>query len=291
MRIASATLVLALVGGLGLAAAVPWGGPPRPTTVAELLGLEPAGAELDARRANAVAVLIADCMRRRGLSWRPVPEPAADIPDPGLDPVAWADRWGFGISTTVDRPVPPGVADRNLSKLASLTQAAQSGYRIALHGSSGHLGCHEAATERVYGLRDRLLKPIRAELDRLDADVDADPGTAKALATWRGCVAEVSSGLTIDRRSLPGALMERFANGPAATRGSRRVALRAVQTEERRVAGVIARCEVAYGAARRQVAARHEARFIAAHREALVRIGAAIRAAEAALPTLPPLPP
>ena len=290
MRIASATLVLALVGGLGLAAAVLWGGPPRPATVAELLGLEPAGPELDARRANAVAVLIADCMGRRGLSWRPVPEPLPAIPDPELDPVAWADRWGFGISTTADRPLPRGVADPNLSTLASLPPTAQRGYRLALHGTAGHPGCHEAATERVYGLRDRLLEPIRAELDRLDQDIDADPGTAKALATWRGCVAEVSSGYTIDRRTLPGALMEQFANGTAGSRGGR-VKLRALQSEERRVAGVIARCEVAYGAARRQVAARHEARLIAAHKDELVRIGAAIRAAEAALPTLPPVPP
>lgn len=290
MRIASATLVLAIVGGLGLAAAVLWGGPPRPTTVAEVLGLEPTGPELEARRANAVAALIADCMQRLGLSRRPVPEPAPDILDPELDPVAWADRWGFGISTTADRPPPPGVADPNLSMLASLPPAAQRRYRLALQGSTGHPGCHEMATERVYGLRDRLLQPVRAELDRLDADIDADPGTAKALATWRGCVAEVSSGYTIDRRTLPGALMERFANGTAASRGGR-VALRALQSEERRVAGVIARCEVAYGAARRQVAARHEARFIATHQEVLVKLGAAIRAAEVALPTLPPVPP
>jgi hypothetical protein len=283
-------LLLALIGGLGLAAAVVWGGPTRSTTVAELLGLEPAGAELDARRANAVAALIADCMARLGLSWRPVAEPGPDIPDPALDPVAWADRWGFGVSTTADRPLPPGVADPNLSTLASLPPTAQRDYRLALHGSPGHHGCHEVATERVYGLRDRLLQPIRADLDGLDADIDADPGTAKALATWRGCVAEVSSGLTIDRRTLPGALMERFANGTAAISGGR-VALRALQTEERRVAGVIARCEVAYGAVRRQVAARNEVRFLATHQEALVRIGAAIRAAEAALPTLPPIPP
>jgi hypothetical protein len=226
-------------------------------------------------------------MRRRGLLWQPVPEPAPDVPDPSLDPVAWADRWGFGVSTMIDRPAPTGTADQNIDALASMPVAEKDAYRIALHGSAGHPGCHEISSQGVYGLRDRLLRPLRAELDVLDAAIEADQGTAKALAIWRGCVATVSAGLAIDRRSLPRALIRRFADRTMATsRGSSM--MRALQADERRVAGVVARCEVAYSAARTFAAAPLEAAFIDAHREAIVGIGAAIRSAEAALPTIPP---
>ncbi|HEY3163809.1 MAG TPA: hypothetical protein VGJ71_05580, partial [Candidatus Limnocylindrales bacterium] len=89
------------------------------------------------------------------------------------------------------------------------------------------------------------------------------------------------------RRSLPRALLPRFAPRAAGVEpGSSR--LRDIQEDERRVAGVLARCEETYTDARKRIAARYEAAFVAAHEAVLRSVGAAIRAAEAALPTLPP---
>jgi hypothetical protein len=62
----------------------------------------------------------------------------------------------------------------------------------------------------------------------------------------------------------------------------------ALQTDERRVAAILAGCEAAFARIREPVAAPFEAAFVAHHRDALASVGAAIRDAEAALPTLPP---
>ena len=72
------------------------------------------------------------------------------------------------------------------------------------------------------------------------------------------------------------------------TRLGRVVGLVALQVEERRVATVLARCDADYQRARAAVAAPFEAAFVARHRRMLEAVGAAIRSAEAALPTLSP---
>jgi hypothetical protein len=50
-------------------------------------------------------------------------------------------------------------------------------------------------------------------------------------------------------------------------------------------------CTTAAAESEESAAAQHEAAFVAEHRAALDSVGAAIRAAEAALPTLPPASP
>jgi hypothetical protein len=286
MRAAYGALTLGLAAGLWLATMVLSSAGHRPRTVEEALGLRAAGAELDSRRAAAVAVLTAACMRGFGLSWLPVPDAPPAIPDPDLGPVAWADRWGFGVSTIPARPA-GSADDPNLGAIATLPEAVRSRYRATLHGSAGQPGCQETAREAVYGLRDRLLRPLRSELDALDAAVTADPTQGRAVAVWRGCVGRVADGLPIDRRSLPNALLQRFAaRASDVERGSPR--LRDIQEDERRVAGVLARCEETYTDARTRIAAHYEAAFVLRHETALRAVGDAIRAAEAALPTLPP---
>jgi hypothetical protein len=286
VRAAYGGLTLGLVAGLWLATTMLSSAVNRPTTVEAALGLGAATAEEDARRAAAVAVLTATCMRSLGLTWQPVPEPPPDIPDPDLGPVAWADRWGFGVSSIPARPA-GSADDPNLDAMATMPEALRSRYRAALRGSAGRPGCQETARESVYGLRDRLLRPLRAELEALEASVAADPGLGRAVAVWRGCVGRVADGLPVDRRSLPSALLQRFAARTASVEaGSPR--LRDIQQDERRVAGVLARCEETYEDTRTLIAARYEAAFVARHEAAISAVGAAIRTAEAALPTLPP---
>ena len=291
MRAAFAVMLLGLAGGVGLATAVLSDAADRPTTVAAALGLDRADPELDGRRAEAVAILTADCMRRHGLHWTAVPELAPAIPDEHLDPVAWARRWGFGLSTMVGRRPDPASVGASAAAMEADDLSVREGYRRALHGVDGSPGCHATATNAVFGARDRLLAPLRPALDALDARIVADPKTQLAAATWRTCVGPVTAGLAADRRSLPGALLERYDAQVRRLAGLHSIAgLAALQADERRVATVVADCEVAFGAARVSAAARHEAAFVAGHRDALASIGAAIRAAEAGLPTLPPPP-
>jgi hypothetical protein len=290
VRAAYAALVLGIVGGLIIATAVLSGRTDRRATVEAVLALAPAGPDLDRRRAEAVAELTAACMAGRGLRWLPVVEPAPRIPDPDLGPIDWARRWGFGVST-----IPPGAEiapgdDPNRTFVETLPVPSHEAYLLALLGDRTTPGCQATASASVYGLRDRLLGPLRPGLTAMDARIAADPANIRAVDRWRACVRPVIGRLAADRRTLPAALLEHFLQRSAAVgRGTRAVAgLAAVQADERRVATVVARCELAYASDRGAAAAPHERAFVEAHRAELTAIGDAIRAAESALPTLPP---
>ena len=290
MRAAYAALVLGLLGGIGLATAVLSVAQPEPVTVEAALGLDRPDSTIDRRRAEAVALLTAECMARLGIPWRAVPEPVPSLPDAGLAPVAWADRWGFGVATMVgDGPALEPAAAGSLSPEPRPSDADRGPTAIqrALLGEPGRPGCRQTATDTVYGLRDRLLRPLRPELDALQRAIEADVGLGHALTAWRTCVAPVADGLALDRRSLPSALIQRSADRLAVLPPGDTPALRRLQAAERRDAGIAARCEVGYTTARSALAGSYEARFVAHHRAALEAIGRAIAAAEAALPTLP----
>jgi hypothetical protein len=290
VRAAYAALALGIVGGIWLATTVLSTGGDRPATVAEALGVEPPGQALDRRRAEATAALVARCMADHGLRWTPVVEPPPAVPDPDLRPVEWAGRWGFGASTMVGRQASVTAGDPNLAAIAGLPAVKRAAYLRALHGDGSAPGCLTTASKTVYGLRDRLLAPLRSDLQALDALIAASPAATRALAAWRTCVGPVATGLTPDRRTLPGALLERFVDRTTAVGPGIAgvVGLAALQADERRVATAVARCELAVLEERSRVASVHEAAFVEEHRDALASIGAAIRAAEAALPTLPP---
>jgi hypothetical protein len=291
VRAAYAALILGIAGGVWLATAVlPDAAAARPMTVADGLGVEPGGPALDRRRAEAVAVLIAKCMAGHGLRWTPVPEPPPTPPDPHLGPVDWARRWGFGVTTTIGRPEPTPARDPNLAGVADAGPRVRDVYLRALHGDASSPGCQATASASVYGLRDRLLAPLRPALQALDTRIAADPVADRVVAAWRSCVRPVAVGPTTDRRTLPAALLERFAERSAAIgRGiGGVVGLAALQADERRVATAVARCEVDFTDARAVAAEPHEAAFVDEHRDTLASIGAAIRAAESALPTMLP---
>lgn len=291
MRAAFGAILFGLVGGVGLATAVLSSAGDRPTTVEAALRIH-GDPSLDRRRADAVAVLTADCMRQRGLPWLAVPEPAPQLPDPDLDPVEWARRWGFGLSTMVGAAPAQTREDANMAGSDGADPSTRAAYRRALHGQDGTPGCHDIASDAVFGLRDRLLAPMRDALDGLDARISADPAARQAVATWRKCVRPIATGLAADRRSLAGNLVGRYDARVRNLAGLRSIAvLAALQADERRVATVVAECELAYAAARAAAAAPHEATFVVEHHGALTTIGAAIRAAEAALPTLRAAPP
>lgn len=287
MRAGYTAIVLGLVGGVLAATALLSAVAAQPVTVARALGLDgPDPPGLATRRAAAVAVLIATCMTDLGQEWDPVPEPTPFLPDAELDPEAWAARWGFGVSTAAGMPATPVVADPNAARLASLTPVDRTVYTAALHGTSGRPGCQPAATATVYGLRDRLTAPLRSDLAALQAAIDADPAMTRARDAWAACAATLTGGRPPDRTTLTASLVRSFVE--RASTEADPSARASLQAEERRVATILAGCEVDFATARTGVAARHEAAFVAAHAAALKAIAAAIRAAEAALPTLPP---
>lgn len=292
MRAAYAALVLGVVGGLALAASVLSGGSAAsPTTVAEVLAVDVPGSDIDRRRGEAVAVLVARCMMRHGFPWTPWVEPSPPMPDPDLAPVSWAERWGFGISTVAGGPRSAQPGDPNLRTLGTVGPDERDGIRRALFGDRWLRGCQTLSTDEVYGLRRRFLAPLRPALDELDSSIAADPKAVALASAWRTCVTPVTSGISsVERSEVPARLMagisDRLAalgQTPAAVAG-----LAALQAEERRAAAVLARCEEAFSAARSVIAAPYEAAFTLEHGDELRRVGAEIRAEEAALPTLAP---
>jgi hypothetical protein len=175
--------------------------------------------------------------------------------------------------------------------MEALPAGERDRYRAALAGTSASdRGCQGRANDDVYGLHDRLLAPLKPALRDLDARIAADPAARRAVDAWHRCVLPVADGVAEDRATLGPRLIQSFVTrlerlDPTAPPMAGLVAL---QAEERRVAGTLARCEAAFADARAAVAASYETAFVGEHREEIERIAAAIRDAEAALPTAPP---
>ena len=274
--------VIAAMAFLGITAAT------TPRTVAAALGTDAADPpDLASRREAAIAELTAACLRAAGIAAVAVIEAPAAFPDADLDPVAWAERWGFGVSTSVGASPAVSVVDVNLEAAERAGPAARRRYLAVLHGEGRRPGCHDPASEQVLGLRRRVLAPIAADLGRLDRAIEADPAMATVLASWQRCVAPVADAFGPSRADLGPTLLARFAARLAAIRDDS-AQLARLQATERRTATVIARCEAAYAAARARVATTYEGPWVDRHRAILERMRTAIAEAEAAWPTVPP---
>lgn len=285
MRAGYLATALAVLGAVAFSLVLGVGRTPAPASVAAALGFD--GVEdpgLGRRRALEVARQTAACMAERGFPYQAIPAPEPAIPDPGLDPVRWAERWGFGVSTAAGLPEPPPLPDANAVYAAGLDATARGRYGRALHGDDDDPGCLTAATQTVYGLRERRLAPLRDELITLEHAIESDPAMKPVRGAWQACVTQVVAGLgvdsSMDRASLPSALLHAFVARLAHDRAdpARLARLRAV---ERRVATGVARCEAAFMAARAGVALAHEGAFVRAHADALERIGSDILDTEA----------
>ena len=288
-------IALAMLGSIGLGMVVTSAMGPTPTTVRSALGLDGADPPgLDRRRAEAVERVVAACMARQGFPYHPVADPGPAIPDAELDPIAWAERWGFGVSTAIGwTQAAPSLRDPNVALAERLGPAEAQRYRAALIGTEGQDGgCRAAGADTIHGLRQRLLAPLSQPLSALQAAIDRDPRTRTVRTAWVACIRRAADTIGIragDRtrdRLVPVAL-DVLARRLAALAPDDETGLARLQAAERRSAVSIARCESSYAAGRAAVAEPYEAAFVRAHRADLRRIGAAIRAAEAALPNLP----
>lgn len=260
--------------------------------IASALGSDgPDPPDLQLRQAIAVADMTAACMTRLGWHYTPDPEPVPVIPDPGLPPVPWAERWGFGVSTAAGGAPPSPLPDRNADHAAALSPTRRAQYLAALHGSTTGPGCHPAAVEAVHGVRERALEPLRGAFADLASTIDADPSMVEVRSRWMRCVRDATRELglastDLDRRRLVGRLLDAFAAQTA--RSGTPAELVAVRARERRVAVGVARCEAAFSAGYARVARPHELRFVREHRTALAAARSELQAAEARLPAVPP---
>jgi hypothetical protein len=239
MRAGYAAVALAAVLVTLVGSAVMSAGPAPPSTLAMALGLDApgSGAILDRRREAAIASRTADCMAALGLVYEPVPGPPPRIPDADLDPVAWSARWGFGVSTSAAWSRGQPDPDPNAAYAAGLPPAMRDRYQAALYGNAAEPGCHATATDRVLGLRQRVLAPLRPDLDALQREVEADPSVRAATTTWRRCIVGATrdawhrtfgaAGRGTSRRDGRRSLRVRVFGCPGTGRGPARGAVRA----------------------------------------------------------------
>jgi hypothetical protein len=258
--------------------------PPRSLDAALGRPTDPAAA-LDAERRaeEAVEALTRACMRAAGFAYTAFVD-LPPIPDPALGPLEWTERWGFGVSTSVDAAPPPATTDPTMERLARLEAQERGRYLAALDGPP-HPGCRPAANQVVRGLRERLEGPLRPALDDLRAAIAAHPDAVAADGQWRRCLTAARIDVTDRGRTIP-RLIATLAERVARLRVGDRAGLRSLQAEERSLAVAAARCEMAYDDALRRVSAPLERRFVEDHASALAAIRRAIDHAEGSWPTL-----
>ena len=257
--------------------------PDRPSTIEAALGLpwldEPA---LAARRAFAVAEGTSRCMNERGFRYQALPEPAPTVPDADLPPLEWAARWGFGVSTAVGSAMDDPVG----AEWPAMSAREREAFAAALYGQPARAGCAPAASAEVFGLRDRALAPLRADLVALADRVDADPRTAVARRAWRTCIGAIAGAPSLDgrgRAAYAGWILGWFRDRTAAASGHSGP-LRLIQADERRIAVAAVRCELAFDRARAEIRGPYERALVDRFRAALRTLGHAIREIESAYP-------
>ena len=288
-------IALAALGSIGIGTVVTTAIAPAPVTVRAALGLDGADPpDLARRRELAVERVVVACMAQRGFAYVPLTDPPPAIPDADLDPVDWAERWGFGVSTSAGRLLATApVVDVNLELAARLDPPEARRYRAALFGTGPRdEGCRAAGAEAILGLRERLLAPLAGPLSALEHAVAGDPGMTTAEATWATCVRRAADAMGVPaagrtRARLVPATLDVLARRLAALTPRDRAGLERLREAERRSAVAVARCESAYATDRETIARPYEAAFVRMHRVELRRIGSAIRTAEAALPAVP----
>lgn len=219
----------------------------RASPLAEFLGIDEGRAtgvggmeftEEDRQRHHEVQELIVECMSEAGFEYYPEPFWGDREDLPGVDeeqqaawqlreddPEAFAQEWGYGITTmqdlnqvVTDPAEPAGPADDpNHEYRESLSPAAQEEYQKALWGDweavepaeeNGELemadpidvgGCHTEAQQAVHGMGEleQEFSELWDAIAALEERVSEDPEVAEAEQAWSSCMAEAGySGLS-----------------------------------------------------------------------------------------------
>lgn len=185
--------------------------------------------EEDEQKMREVEDLVATCMQERGFEYVPVVYDPEDFKDPfadayALDPADFAEQYGYGIST-MSFIKPEENTDPNQEIREGLSPAAQEEYDKALFGDVAVLtteggsgwasvtkpapadqgepvdeddkGCHQVASEEIYGEPEDVQRPDMSEFDGMFEDlgtlyerIETDPRITEAAAAWASCMAE-----------------------------------------------------------------------------------------------------
>ena len=218
-----------------------------------------------AGRVDQTEQLIATCMSGAGFKYVALDfaalkqAMASDQTAAGLASEDYLKRFGFGITTQLDKPITTfGAGPQNSAILAGLAVTEQVAYRRALWGEAptwnhAHAleaedfsqtgGCTKTAAGQTYTV-DEL---SGAYINPADRRVDQDPRVLAALKKWSDCLRvkgyqyEHPDQIDVDLRDRLAAIS--LGQDPKALTGSALAALQQLQAEEVALAGVAAACE------------------------------------------------
>lgn len=165
-----------------------------------------------------VEELIAECMAEQGFEYvprtaaGPMPQAATAVEDDGLDPIEYAQQWGYAITTGPpdEGPGPspsPEVVDPNEELRAGMTETERTAYDTALWGvpldpadgeeyvepTGDQRGCHTVANDAVYGSgveEDDPFADLMDEMSRMWESVGTDDRVLAAQAEWAACMTD-----------------------------------------------------------------------------------------------------
>jgi hypothetical protein len=218
-------------------------------------------------------------------------------PDAELSPRAWAERWGFGIATSVGVVSPSAPRpDPNLEYVATLSPSQAEQYRTALYGSSTEPGCADQAADRVYGRYEQVLDPLGPEIDQMEQAIRSDTRTITLTMAWLECVSDDDFRPSSREALVPElteVLQAKLAEvmGPPPGRSDFDTAeLRAIQRREIELALRTIDCDTRFEHRFSEVRAEHERAFISAHEDELVEVRTQMDAIERSLRLAPASP-
>ncbi|MET3808742.1 hypothetical protein ABIB25_005772 [Nakamurella sp. UYEF19] len=224
----SSSLLLALVLVAGCS-----GGGSSPDSVAAASTAGPLAAYRDPVRDPAedklVQTEVAACMKRAGFGYMPY-LPAAQRQVLPVGDRSWAEKYGYGISTEVNKITPE--SDPNFVIRQGMSASERKAYDQALYGDGGLLttasgrsvsiggngsgpvpagpggpgpaasgpnqpvrpGCFESASTKVFGAAPRIevgeFDELFKAMQKLTAAIDVDPRVAPKVTAWAGCLAD-----------------------------------------------------------------------------------------------------
>ncbi|RMI13872.1 hypothetical protein [Cellulomonas triticagri] len=150
---------------------------------------------------RAMQEAVAACMAEQGFDYVPrTPQTAGEavggeLPEWGS--AAFAEQYGYGITTLTELTGGDEPKDPNADLVAALSEAGRAEWEVALYGDGGSTevsGCVGTAQREVYGggvLEDPTYLAIQAELIPLYDGVGADAKVLEATRQWSVCMLDV----------------------------------------------------------------------------------------------------
>lgn len=171
-------------------------------------------AEEMAAQERKVQESVVACMAAEGFEYRPyVMTAPSSTAYPDADTRAFAEKYGYGISTFATDPDPTvQPTDPNQAIVEAMSDAEREAYEAALYGAPVYaiesgaaeptamptpdpedLGCFGKAQQEIYGAGQvwtNEFDDLFNRMSELYEKVDDDPAVAQALDRWTACMAD-----------------------------------------------------------------------------------------------------